>query len=118
MKQRTQQLRTTLMIVCAAVLAAACANTDFQPSSSAPKLPPYTGEVRVMQQFPYGEYVMLGTIFATGAVTVSEIKVRRSLLKQAAAQGANAVVLQGKLRTVESADGTEKKLAAWAIFIK
>ncbi|MEM7504448.1 MAG: hypothetical protein AAF417_20590 [Pseudomonadota bacterium] len=105
-------------VLTAMLLLTGCANTDFQRASTAPKLPPYTGEVRVMKQFPYGEYVMIGTVFATGAITVSEGKVRRSLIKQAAAQGANAVVLQGKLRTVESAGGTEKKLAAWAIFIK
>jgi hypothetical protein len=95
-----------------------CAQPDFTRTESAPQLPAYTGKVSVLKQFPYDGYVLIGTIFVRGGLTVSEQKMRKSLREKSAAQGANAIVMQGKLRTLGGDNGSDTQLAAWAIFVK
>ena len=98
-----------------ALLLGGCKGVDYRPTSTAPKLPPYTGTVEVLKKFPPGEHIMLGTLFVEGGLAVQESTMLSSLRKKAAAVGANAIVLQGKLRANKGPQGTKTKLAAWAI---
>lgn len=98
-----------------AVLLTACIEADYRPTSSAPTLPPFTGTVDVLKAFPRGEHVMLGTLFIEGGLAVTEDTMMNALRKKAAAIGANAIVMQDKLRTNKGPEGTRTKLAAWAI---
>ncbi len=98
-----------------AIALTACIEADYRPTSSAPVLPPFTGTVDVLKAFPRGEHLMLGTLFIEGGLAVTEDTMMNALRKKAAAVGANAIVMQDKLRAYKGPEGTRTKLAAWAI---
>ena len=103
--------------VAVAVLLGACATTEHTSIPTAPTYPPFTGEVQVLDAMPpSGTYERLGVVIARGPDITRDATLRKTLLKQAGEQGANAVVLQGPVQTSPNADGkSEKRLAAWAI---
>lgn len=112
-----QSFKIVWLLLCTSLLTG-CAQPEFTPTASAPTLSPYTGEVRVLKQLPYADYVLLGTIFVRGGLAVSEQKMRASLGTQAATKGANAIVMQSKLRRLDGDKGSDTQLSAWAIFVK
>lgn len=103
--------------VLAAVLSACTPGTRFRPATVPVALAPYAGEVRVLGLLPpQGEYVTVGVVIADGVFLTEEVDMLDALKREAAAHGANAVVLQGKLQvTRKGSGGQEKRLAAWAI---
>ena len=93
----------------------ACIEADYRPTSGTPTLPAYEGAVEVLKNFPPGEHLMLGTLFIEGGIAVTEATMLNALRKKAAAVGANAIVMQSKMRVSKGPEGTRTKLAAWAI---
>jgi len=105
------------------VLAAAlgaCAGAEFRPSPTAPAFEPYSGEVKVLGRLPPADrFDRVGVVIAEGVNLTKKSSMLEQLKREAAARGANAVVLQGDVKTtVDSEGGKRKKLAAWAIRLK
>lgn len=98
------------------LLLVGCANTSFSPSSSE-ALAPHEGEVKVLDRLPPdGTYRLIGIVTVRGVNLTSDERMFEQLKKNAAAQGADAVVPQGKIR--ERAGGDERALAAHAIRLR
>ena len=95
----------------------ACSQARFTPATIPVELEPYTGEVRVLERLPPpNEYVAVGVVIAEGVFLTKQSDMLEDLKRAAARRGANAVVLQGKVKiTKTGTGGEEKKLAAWAI---
>jgi hypothetical protein len=93
-----------------------CASSQFSPRGEV-RAPPYAGEVAVLERLPAeGSYKMLGIIIVRGVTLSSDERMFDQLKERAAAQGADAVVLQAPLRTEDNAHGGEnRRLAAYAI---
>ena len=104
---------TALSALC---LLCGCATTDFAPTGDV-SAAPYSGEVKVLERLPAtGSYKMLGIVIVRGVALTSDERMFEQLKDRAAAQGADAVVLQGPIRTDEnSAGGEDRRLAAYAI---
>ena len=58
---------------------------------------------------------MLDTLFVEGGLAVGKPTMLKALREKAAAIGANAIVMQGKLRTSKGPNGMRTKLAAFDI---
>lgn len=103
--------------VLVAVVLTACSQAQFRPATTSVKLEPYTGEVRVLDRLPPpSQYLLVGVVIAEGVFLTDEATMFEALKKEAAARGANAVVLQGKVKVTKlGGGGEEQKLAAWAI---
>ena len=112
-------MRLYVTVICALLLLAGCANTEFSPSGDT-RAPPYSGEVQVLQRLPAeGSYRMLGILIVRGVNLTSDERMFAQLKQRAAAQGADAVVPQGPIRAQINSDGGEdRKLAAYAILRK
>lgn len=93
-----------------------CAASEFSPRGDV-RAPPYSGEVVVLERMPAeGTYKALGIVIVRGVALSSDERMFNQLKERAAAQGADAVVLQAPLRTEDNGDGGEKRrLAAYAI---
>lgn len=104
-----------LVMLALALALTACIEADYRPTSSTPTLPAFDGIVEVLKKFPPGEHMMLGTLFIEGGLAVTKATMLNALRSKAAAVGANAIVMQGKLRSTKGPQGTRTKLAAWAI---
>ena len=113
--ERSPNRGKRLVIMAMALTLAGCIEADYRPSSNSPALPPFDGPVEVLKKFPPGEHLVLGTLFVEGGLAVGESTMLKALREKAAAIGANAIVMQGKLRTSKGPDGTRTKIAAFAI---
>ena len=93
-----------------------CASSEFSPCRDV-RAPPYSGEVAVLERMPVaGSYKVLGIVIVRGVTMSSDERMFDQLKERAAAQGADAVVLQAPLRTEDNAEGGEnRRLAAYAI---
>ena len=93
-----------------------CASSEFSPRRDV-RAPPYSGEVAVLERMPaVGSYKALGIVIVRGVALSSDERMFDELKERAAAQGADAVVLQAPLRTEDNGDGGEnRRLAAYAI---
>ncbi len=114
---RAGQLSTVLMAVVIAGVSGCTSPATFQPASRAEEFPPYEGEVRVLENLPpSNQYKRVGVVFVEGVLLTKDASMVASVKKKAAANGANAVVMQSKIKVIKNPDGsTTKKLAAWAI---
>ena len=80
-----------------ALLLAACTDAKFTQTPTAQSFPPWEGEVQVLEQMPRGgSFDRVGVVVVTGPEYISDERLRKRLLDQAADQGANAIVYQGK----------------------
>ncbi len=81
------------------------------------EFPPYEGDVRVLENLPpSSQYKRVGVVFVEGVLLTKDASMVASVKKKAAANGADAVVMQSKIKVIKNSDGsTTKKLAAWAI---
>lgn len=106
-----------LFVFTVSVALVACANSDFRGESQAPQYPPYKGEVALLEKFPSpGSFERLGVITVKSHGISYDTTLADKISKDAAARGANAVVLQGKVRSRRDGDGHEVNvLAGWAI---
>jgi hypothetical protein len=113
-------VRFPAVVVAALLVLAGCTSAQFNRNVSAPRYPPYAGEVAVLQSPPSaGTFERLGVVVVTAGDAGTMGGMLADLKKAAAKQGANAVMLQhDKLREGTSAGGTEHKLAAWAFRVR
>ncbi len=114
---RAGRLSTVLMVVIITAISGCTSPATFQPASRAEELPPYEGDVRVLQNLPpSNQYKRVGVVFVEGVLLTEDASMVASVKKKAAAKGADAVVMQSKIKVIKNPDGsTTKKLAAWAI---
>ena len=92
-----------------------CASSTFTATPSTAPQAAWAGEVRVLPRMPDDAHILVGTLVARGGLGVDEADLIERILEDAAAAGANAVVMQGKMRTRASTDGELSELAAWAL---
>ena len=107
-----------LLTVALAVLASACTSpAQFRPASGAENFPPYEGEVKLLESMPAsGQYARIGVVMVEGVQLTQDAAMVAAAKKKAAANGADAIVLQAPIKvSKDSAGGTKKTLAAWAI---
>jgi len=103
-----------------AALLAGCARSEYRAESQAPSFPPYEGKVELLESFPpAGTYDRLGVVTVEVYALSYSDTLTKKITGEAAARGANAVVLQGKVRTRRDAQGHETEiLAGWAIRVR
>lgn len=103
-------------IITIIVLLTGCTSSSFAPSAGT-RLAPWEGEVTVLARLPdEGSYRLLGVVMVRGGQVTGDGRMIDRLKERAAAQGADAVVLQGDIRDRPLDDyGVERKLAAYAI---
>ncbi len=106
-----------LMAVVMTAISGCTSPATFQPASRSEQFPPYEGEVRVLENLPRSnQYKRVGVVFVEGVLLTKDATMVASVKKKAAAKGADAVVMQSKIKVTKNHDGnTTKKLAAWAI---
>ncbi len=114
---RAGRLSTVLMAVVIAGVSGCTSPATFQPASRSQEFPPYEGEVRVLENLPpSNQYERVGVVFVEGVLLTKDASMVASVKKKAAENGADAVVMQSKIKVFKRPDGnTTKKLAAWAI---
>jgi hypothetical protein len=114
---RAGRLLMVLMAVIIAGVGGCTTPATFQPASRSEAFPPYEGDVRVLQNLPSSnQYKRVGVVFVEGVLLTKDASMVASVKKKAAANGADAVVMQSKIKVIKNPDGsTTKKLAAWAI---
>jgi hypothetical protein len=116
-RARTGRLLMVLMAVVIAGVSGCTSPATFQPASRSEEFPPYEGDVRVLENLPPSDqYKRVGVVFVEGVLLTKDASMVDSVKKKAAANGADAVVMQSKIKVIKNPDGsTTKKLAAWAI---
>ena len=95
-----------------------CASpAKFQPVSGAENFPAYEGDVKVLENLPpSSQYKRVGVVVVDGVQLTKDSDMITILKEEAAARGADAVVMQGPVKVTKEPDGgTTKKVAAWAI---
>jgi len=114
---RADRLSTVLMAVVMTAISGCTSPATFQPASRSEEFPPYEGEVRVLENLPpSSQYKRVGVVIVEGVLLTKDAAMVASVKKKAAAKGADAVVMQSKIKVTKNHDGnTTKKLAAWAI---
>ena len=108
---------TAFAVAASLLILSACTDTKFTQNPTSESYPPYAGKVRVLTTLPSpGSFDRVGVVVVRGPESVSDERLLRDLLDEAAAKGANAVVLQGKVRSSPYKDGfTQRQLAAFAL---
>ncbi len=93
-----------------------CASSSFSPSTSK-QYPAWGGKVAVLKQLPAaGKYTLIGIVRVQAPNLSSDERMYRQLKEKAAAQGANAVVPQAKIKTrLVSSGGKQRLLVAYAL---
>jgi hypothetical protein len=116
-RARTGRLLMVLMAVVIAGVSGCTSPATFQPASRSEEFPPYEGDVRVLENLPPSDqYKRVGVVFVEGVLLTKDASMVASVKKKAAANGADVVVMQSKIKVIKNPDGsTTKKLAAWAI---
>lgn len=100
-------------------LLSACTSTEFNPTPGAPQYPPHRGEVTVLNKLPQsGNYDSLGVVVAYGPDLSDKNDLIEALQKEAAKRGANAIALQGEIKTRYQRQGNQQVLAAFALRLK
>lgn len=102
------------------VVVAACTSVEFTPSPGAGAYRPYQGEVRVLDELPApGTFERLGIVIARGVRLSDKVDLLEDLKSEAARRGANAIVLQGDVKSRRNVGGSEEKLlGAFALRVK
>ena len=116
-RARAGWLSMVLMAVVMTAISGCTSPATFQPASRSEEFPPYEGDVRVLENLPpSNQYKRVGVVFVEGVLLTKDASMVASVKKKAAANGADAVVMQSKIKVIKNPDGsTTKKLAAWAI---
>ena len=106
-------MRLYVTVLGALFLLCGCASTQFSPSGAVAAAP-YAGEVQVLERLPAkGSYTMLGVVIVRGVDITEDERMFKQLKERAAAQGADAVVLQGPIRVQDTTE--TRRLAGYAI---
>lgn len=110
----------SLMVLLAMLIALFTGCTSpakFQPATGSEQFPPYEGRVKLLENLPSSDqYERVGVVTVEGVLLTKESDMVAAVKKEAAANGADAVVMQSPVRVTKNSDGsTRRKLAAWAI---
>ncbi len=108
---------TILLVVLMAAISGCASPARFTPASGSGDFPPYEGKVTVLENLPpSNQYQRVGVVIIEGVLLTKEASMVAALKEQAAANGADAVVMQSKIKVTKNPDGsTRKRLGAWAI---
>ncbi len=108
---------TVLLAVLMAAISGCTSPAKFTPASDSQDLPRYEGEVRVLENLPNSDqYTRVGVVIVEGVLLTKDADMVAAVKKEAAANGADAVVMQSAIKVSKNpGGGTRKKLAAWAI---
>jgi hypothetical protein len=114
---RVRRSLTVLLVVLMAVISGCTSPARFTPASGADDFPPYEGKVRVLENLPPSDqYKRVGVVIVEGVLLTKEASMVAAIKKQAAANGADTVVMQSKIKVTKDPNGsTRKRLGAWAI---
>ncbi|MDX1514708.1 MAG: hypothetical protein R3174_13300, partial [Gammaproteobacteria bacterium] len=95
-------------------------NAEFTPVPGADSNRRYEGEVEVLTAFPArGTYENLGIVIVRGVRRSDKEDLIERVKAEAARRGADAVVLQGDVKSRRGASGAEEKsLGAYALKLK
>lgn len=107
-----------VLVITAAMTIGGCTSpVKFSPATGSEKLPPYEGKVRILENLPpSGQYQRVGVLTVDGVQLTKEAAMVDAIKREAAARGADAVVMQGPIKEMTDASGgIQKTLAAWAI---
>ena len=110
----------TVFLAAAMAIISGCASpAKFQPALGAENLPPFEGEVKVLENLPASnQYKRVGVVTVEGVLLTKEAEMVAEIKKLAAKKGANAVVMQSSMKVTKNPDGgTKRRLAAWAIHL-
>ena len=110
---------TVLFAVLVVAVSGCTSPAKFTPAFDSEDFPPYEGDVRVLENLPpSGQYRRVGVVVVEGVLLTKDVSMVAAVKKKAAANGANAVVMQSAIKVAKNPDGsTRKKLAAWAIHL-
>lgn len=108
---------TLLLAVLMAAISGCTSSAKFQPTSGSERLPPFEGQVIVLENMPSSnQFKRVGVVIVEGVLLTKESDMVAALKEKAAESGANAIVMQSPVKVSKNSDGgTHKKLAAWAI---
>lgn len=114
---RSSRILTVILALLIAMIAGCTSPAKFQPATSSEKFPPYQGKVRVLENLPPSDqYKRVGVVMVEGVLLTKESDMVASVKREAAENGADAVVMQSPVKVTKNSDGsTRKRLAAWAI---
>jgi hypothetical protein len=101
-----------------AMTASGCTSpARFTPATGSEKYPPYEGQVRVLENLPpSGQYTRVGVVIVEGVQLTKDSDMVAAVKREAARNGADAVVMQGPIKSMRDASGgVQRTLAAWAI---
>jgi hypothetical protein len=115
--RRARRSRALLLLLLAMTISGCTSPAKFTPASGSEKFPPYEGEVRVLENLPSSnQFERVGVVIVEGVQLTKDASMVSAVKKEAAANGANAVVMQAPIKvTKDSSGGVHKRLAAWAI---
>lgn len=112
-------MRRVLRVAWVAVLLAGCSSGAFRPAPGEPSWPPYEGEVEVRRVMPPpGTYVRVGVVFAQGGEFTEHDTLVERLRDEAAAHGADVIVIQRPAKNPALFTRNKPKLAAYALRMK
>jgi hypothetical protein len=108
---------TIVVAVLIAVVTGCTSPAKFKPASGSEKFSPYEGKVRVLENLPPSDqYKRVGVVMVEGVLLTKESDMIAAVKREAAENGADAVVMQSPVNVTKNSDGsTRKRLAAWAI---
>lgn len=109
-----------LLLVSILLVFGGCTTAEFTSAPGASIYPAHTGDVRVLEEFPAaGTYERLGIVTVRGVRLSDKSDLVNDLKSEAARRGANAIVLQGDVKSRRSPGGTEELLlGAFALKVR
>ena len=114
---RARRWPRVLLVMLVVAIGGCTSPARFTPASGSNDFPPYEGKVRVLENLPPSDqYKRVGVVIIEGVLLTKEASMVAAIKKQAAANGADAVVMQSKIKVTKDPNGsTRKRLGAWAI---
>lgn len=105
------------LAICMMTIGGCTSPARFTPATGSENLPPYEGEVRVLENLPSSDqFTRVGVVIVEGVQLTRESDMVAAIKREAARRGADAVVMQGPIKSMKDASGgVQRTLAAWAI---
>ena len=115
--RRTVLFSVLMLAMFLAAVSGCTSPARFTPAVGAENFPPYEGEVRVLENLPSsGRFKRVGVVIVEGVQLTSDGAMMGAAKREAAANGADAIVLQAPIKSTRESSGTVRKtLGAWAI---
>ena len=108
---------TILLATLVTVISGCTSPAKFTPASSGQDFPPFEGEVKILENLPPSDqFERVGVIIVEGVLLTKDASMVADVKRAAAANGADAVVMQSPIKVAKTPGGnTRKTLGAWAI---